>query len=108
MTMFEDRRRMLEDKYILDFERSFKTRRRRDRMLGEWAAASMRKQDVKAYADEVVAIGSRSPLDETLVHKIVSDFRQASQAVDEDLIREKMHQLMYEAAEALEQEKAAS
>jgi hypothetical protein len=102
MTNLEDRRRALEDKYILDFERSFKVRTRRNRLLAEWVAGIIGRNDVEAYVSEVLDTGLASPGDASLIQKIVADLRAAGQAVDEEFLREKMHELMYVAAEAIE------
>ncbi|MBB4229837.1 ATPase inhibitor subunit zeta [Rhizobium mongolense] len=106
MTSLDDRRRALEDKYILDFERSLKVRARRNRLLAEWVAAAIGRNDVDAYVNEVVAIAIASPEDANLLQKILADFSAAGQVADEALLREKMHDLMYMAAEALESEDA--
>jgi hypothetical protein len=106
MTSLDDRRRALEDKYILDFERSLKVRARRNRLLAEWVAAAIGRNDVDAYVNEVVATAIASPEDSILLQKIRADFSAAGRAADEALLREKMHDLMYIAAEAMESEDA--
>ncbi|MFA1623993.1 ATPase inhibitor subunit zeta [Rhizobium mongolense] len=106
MTSLDDRRRALEDKYILDFERSLKVRARRNRLLAEWVAAAIGRNDVDAYVNEVVATAIASPEDSNLLQKIRADFSAAGRAADEALLREKMHDLMYMAAEAMEREDA--
>ncbi|AJD45188.1 DUF1476 domain-containing protein [Rhizobium sp. SEMIA 4085] len=106
MTSLDDRRRALEDKYILDFERSLKVRARRNRLLAEWVAAAIGRNDVDAYVNEVVATAITSPGDANLLQKIRADFSAAGRAADEALLREKMHDLMYLAAEAMEREDA--
>ncbi|WP_087004429.1 ATPase inhibitor subunit zeta [Rhizobium sullae] len=55
MTSLDVRRRALEDKYILDLERSLKVQARRNRLLAEWVAAAIGQNDLEAYVDEVVA-----------------------------------------------------
>jgi hypothetical protein len=103
MTMFEERRRALEDKYILDFERSFKVRARRNRLMAEWAAKQIGRNDVEAYVNEIEAAGLESG-DTSLMHKLVSDFNESGRPADEVVLREKLHELMYDAAEAMESE----
>jgi hypothetical protein len=49
-----------------------------------------------------VDAGLASPADTGLLQKIATDFRAAGQAADEEFHREKMHELMYVAAEAME------
>ncbi|APO78843.1 hypothetical protein AM571_PC01108 (plasmid) [Rhizobium etli 8C-3] len=106
MTSLDDRRRALEETYILDFERSLKVRARRNRLLAEWVAAEIGRNDVDAYVNEVMTIAIASPEDTGLIQKIRADFSAAGRVADEALIREKMHELMYTAAEALESEQA--
>lgn len=103
MTMFEERRRALEDKYILDFERSFKVRARRNRLMAEWAAKQIGRNDVEAYVIELEAAGLEAG-DTSLVQKLIGDFNGAGHAADEAMLREKLHELMYDAAEAMESE----
>lgn len=104
MTSLDDRRRALEDKYILDFERSLKVRARRNRLLAEWVAAAIGRNDVDAYVNEVVATAIASPEDANLLQKIRADFSAAGKSADDAVLREKMHDLMYIAAEAMESE----
>jgi hypothetical protein len=107
MTILEERRRALEDKYILDVERSFKTRGRRNHMLAEWVAVTLGRKDVEAYVNEIEAFSIRSPRDDDLLQKIIRDFGASGLTADEAAIREKMHDLLFDAAEALEREDAA-
>ena len=41
MTMFDDRERAYEKKFMLDEEVKFKLEARRDRLLGQWAAGQL-------------------------------------------------------------------
>jgi hypothetical protein len=106
MTLLEERRRALEDKYILDVERSFRTRSRRNHMLAEWVALTLGKKDVESYINEIEAFSVRSPRDDDLLQKIIRDFAACGVTADETTLREKMHDLLFDAAEALDKEDA--
>lgn len=106
MTAFDDRRKAFEGQYTLGFERLFKVQARRDRLLAQWVAALIGRTDVEAYVQEVVDAGLAAPGDEDVLTKILADFAMAGRDVDKAVVREKMHELMYEAAEQMERESA--
>lgn len=107
MAILEERRRALEDKYILDFERSFKTRARRNQMFARWVATLLGKADADAYVDEVAALSVRSPDDDSLISKTMHDLQSAGRPADERQIREKLHEMMFSAADSLDREDTA-
>ncbi|NLS08305.1 DUF1476 domain-containing protein [Rhizobium sp. P32RR-XVIII] len=104
MTSLDERRRALEDGYILDRERSFKVAARRDRLLAKWAAPLVARADVEDYVIEVLEAGLATPGDENVLNKILGDFVAAGRDTDEAVVREKMRELMYQAAEQMERE----
>ena len=68
MTNFDDREKAFEAKYALDEEMAFRILARRNRLLGQWAAAKMglTPEETDAYAKAVVQAELRkdSPADD--------------------------------------------
>lgn len=105
MTALTEREKALEEKYILDFERAFKVRDRRNRILAKWVAQVIGRVDTATYVEEVVTAGHAEPGDEDVLLKVLGDLRAASVPVDDAAVREKMRTLLFVAAEQLEAEK---
>ena len=92
MTTFDDRERAQEAKFAYDAELNFKAEARRNRLLGEWAAALLGKtgDDARAYAMTVLTSDFEEPGDEDVYRKLAADL--AGKA-DEATIRAKMVEL---------------
>lgn len=92
MTTFDDRERAYENKFAHDAELNFKAEARRNRLIGEWAAALLGKSgdDARAYALTVVTSDFDEPGDEDVYRKLASDL---TDRVDEETIRTKMVEL---------------
>ena len=92
MTTFDDRERAQEAKFAHDAELNFKAEARRNRLLGEWAAALLGKtgDDARAYAMTVLTSDFEEPGDEDVYRKLAADL--AGKA-DEATIRAKMVEL---------------
>lgn len=104
MTVSSDREKGLEDKYILDFQRSLKVRERRDHLVAAWAARAIGRSDLGAYVEEVVAAGRAEPGDDDVLCKVLRDLNAANVPASEEMLREKMRALLFLAAEQLEAE----
>lgn len=89
MTTFDDRERAYEAKFAHDAEMNFKAEARRNRLLGEWAAALLGKSgdDARSYALTVVTSDFDEPGDEDVYRKLSADL--AGKA-DETTIRTQM------------------
>lgn len=105
MTTFDDRKDAFEKKFAHDAELKFKAESRRNRLLGLWAAEKLGKSgdDATAYAKEVIAADFEEAGDEDVVRKVTKDL--AGKGVAEQVIREKMLELL---GVAVEQIKAGS
>ena len=92
MTTFDDRERAQEAKFAYDAELNFLAEARRNRLLGEWAAALLGKtgDDARAYAMTVLTSDFEEPGDEDVYRKLAADL--AGKA-DEATIRAKMVEL---------------
>ena len=103
MNTFNDRENAFENKFAHDAEMQFKADARRNKLLGLWAAALMRKseQDAAKYAFEVVKSDFEEAGDEDVYRKVASDLGTLA---DEAMIRGKMLELMAEAKAQLMEE----
>lgn len=107
MTTFDDREQGFEKKFALDQEQEFKAGARRNRLLGEWAAALMGLQGdrVAEYSRAVVKSDFELPGDEDVLRKVFEDLKGSGVQVTEGDVRMKMAELL---AQAREQVKAGS
>jgi len=89
MTSFQDRERAFEAKFAHDEEMQFRITARRNRLLGEWAAAKMGLDaaETDAYAKAVVQADFEEAGDEDVVRKLVGDLTSAGVDIDEAAIR---------------------
>ena len=89
MTTFDDRERAFETKFARDEEMQFRLIARRNRLLGQWAAAKLNltPEETDAYAKAVVQADFEESGDEDVVRKIVGDLTAAGVAVDEAAVR---------------------
>jgi hypothetical protein len=101
MGTIDEREEALEKEYVMKRERSFHIQARRDRMLARWAAELIGRNDFDAYFDEVISTGLLESGDENVFRKIFSDLQYADVAIDAQTVREKMKQLLLEAATSL-------
>ncbi|WP_082928966.1 ATPase inhibitor subunit zeta [Rhizobium aegyptiacum] len=103
MGIIDEREEALEKEYIMKLERSFHIRARRDRMLARWAAELIGRNDFDVYFDEVISAGLLASGDEKVFKKVLSDLQYADLAINAQTVREKMEQLLLEAARSLDE-----
>jgi hypothetical protein len=96
MSGFDDRKRGEEARFAHDAELRFKAEARRNKLLGLWAAEQMGLSDEHArdYAASVVAADFEEAGDEDVFRKISADIKAKGASVSDDMIREKMAQLV--------------
>lgn len=101
MTMFDDREKAFEAKYRMDEEQTFKVTVRRDRLLGQWAAArlGLKADEAEAYAKSVVEADMAEPGDEDVIRKVMKDFADRKAELSEAELRSQLQRLMGEARE---------
>lgn len=89
MTSFQDRERAFEAKFAHDEEMQFRITARRNRLLGEWAAAKMGLDaaETDAYAKAVVQADFEEAGDEDVIRKLVGDLTSAGVDMDEGVVR---------------------
>lgn len=96
MSGFDDRQRGEEAKFAHDSELRFKAEARRNKLLGLWAAEHMglSEEHAKEYAAEVVASDFQEAGDEDVFRKISTDIKAKGASVSDDMIRQKMAELV--------------
>lgn len=96
MSGFDDRRKGQEGKFAHDAELRFKAEARRNKLLGLWAAEHMGLSDehAKEYAAEVVAADFEEAGDEDVFRKISADLKAKGASVSDEMIRNKMVELV--------------
>jgi hypothetical protein len=89
MTMFDDRERAQEAKFVHDEEMMFKVHARRNRLLGHWAAEQMGLDAAEAedYAKVIVDADFEAAGDEDVIRKLLGDFVSAGLEIGDAEIR---------------------
>ncbi len=96
MTGFDDRERGYEAKFVHDADLRFRSVARRNRLLGEWAAALLGKtgDELGDYASSVVRCDVGGPGDENVFRKLAADLEGQT---DQATIRAKIAEFSAEA-----------
>jgi hypothetical protein len=103
MTSFEDRERAEEAKYAHDQDMQFRIQARRNRLLGEWAAARMNlsQAETDAYAKAVVQADFEEAGDEDVIRKLLGDLTSAGVETSDAEVRAALEEKSVEARRAL-------
>ena len=96
MTSFDDRHKGFESKFAHDEEMNFKAIARRNKLLGQWAAAKLGKtgDDAAQYARDTVEADFEREGTEDVVEKVLGDFEKAGLAISAAEIRAEMERLL--------------
>lgn len=99
MTTFDDRERAFETKFARDQEMQFKIIARRNRLLGQWAAAKMKltPEETDAYAKAVVQADFEEAGDEDVIRKVLGDLTSAGVDIDDAAVRQALEEQTVEA-----------
>ncbi len=92
MSEFKKREQAAEGEYVLNEQQEFRVSARRNKLLGQWAAAHLRKSDADAdaYVKEVIRSDMEEPGSEDVFRKIKQDFISAGREVPDSELRERM------------------
>ena len=103
MTGFDERGKSHERKFQQDQELAFKTRARRNRLLGLWAAERMglAGEAAEHYARDVLAADLEKPGVDDVIAKIAADFAKHGVALGEARIRAELDRCAAEAKKQL-------
>jgi hypothetical protein len=106
MTTFDERERSFEKKFAMDQELRFKAEARRNKLLGEWAAAKLGLD--AAATDEYVKAVRKADLaekgDEDVFRKIRADFDAKQVKVGDDELRKAIHDFLASAVAQIQGE----
>jgi hypothetical protein len=103
MTSFDDRERAFETKFARDEEMAFRITARRNRLVGQWAAAKMglTPEETDAYAKAVVQADFEESGDEDVIRKLVGDLAAADTDIGETEVRRALEEAMVDARRQL-------
>ena len=103
MTSFDDRERAFETKFARDEEMQFRVTARRNRLVGQWAAAKMglTPEETDAYAKAVVQADFEEAGDDDVIRKLVGDLTAAAIETDEAAVRRALEEATIEARRQL-------
>ncbi|MFS8116109.1 ATPase inhibitor subunit zeta [Rhizobium jaguaris] len=99
MSILEKREEAAEKEYVINLERTFRVRARRDKLLSRWAADLIGRQDVDAYFGEVITASLAEAGDEGEFRKIWGDLQSVGASIDEAGLRETMRKFSRDATE---------
>jgi hypothetical protein len=104
MTTFDEREHAYEAKFAHDAELRFRAKARRDKAIGVWASAQLGLSGAAAedYAKEILRSDLNQPDDESLIQKLLGDFRAKGVALEEPALKKKLVALMAEAVADIE------
>jgi hypothetical protein len=107
MTTFDEREKSFEKKFALDEELKFKSEQRRNKLLGEWAAARL--GITGTAVDEYVRALRKADLttkgDQDVFQKIRTDFDAKGVAVSDADLRRAMSDFLAQAVKQIEGER---
>ena len=106
MTSFSDREKSFEKKFAMDEELKFKAESRRNRLLGQWAAAKLGLSG--AALDDYVKAVRKADLaqkgDDDVFQKIKKDLKDKGVSVADSELRKAMDDFLASAVQQLQEE----
>src|SRR5215470_64207 len=104
---FDERRKAQEEKWAHDEDLKFKVHARRDKLLGEWAAAEMgmKGPQMHVYAQSIVETDLSKAGGEDILKKLRADFQAKNVTHSDHMIRRQMDALLKIAQEQVMSEK---
>jgi hypothetical protein len=106
MTSFKDREKSFEKKFVMDEELKFKAESRRNRLLGQWAAAKLGLSgaEVDDYIKAVRKADLAQKGDEDVFQKIKKDLADKGLSVPDGEVRKVMDDFLADAARQIQAE----
>jgi len=106
MTTFDDRERSFEKKFAMDQELKFKAEARRNRLIGQWAAAKLglSGSEVDDYVKAVRKADLLEKGDQDVIRKIRQDFAQKGVNVSDQELNRVMAEFLATAVASIEAE----
>ena len=103
MTSFDDREAAFENKFAHEQDMAFRIIARRNKLVGQWAAARMglTEAETDSYAKSVVQADFEEAGDEDVIRKLLGDLIAAGVDTSDEDVRAAMGDLMVEARRQL-------
>ena len=103
MSTFDDRERAFETKYARDEDMAFRITARRNKLLGQWAAALMQltPEETDAYAKSVIQADFEEAGDDDVLRKLLGDLTAAGVDTSDAAIRQALADKTVEARRQL-------
>ncbi len=103
MTTFDDREKAFEAKFARDEDMAFRVTARRNKLVGQWAAAQMKltPEETDAYAKAVVQADFEEAGDEDVIRKVLGDLLAAGIEADDATVRRALDEQTVEARRQL-------
>jgi hypothetical protein len=107
MTTFDDREKSHEKKFALDEELKFRGEQRRNKLIGEWAAAKLGLSGdaIQEYVKSVRKADLASKGDEDVFQKLRKDFTDKAVAVPDAELRKALADFLVKAVDQIEAER---
>ena len=107
MTTFDDRENAFESKFAHDEDMAFRVTARRNKLVGQWAAAKMglTAEETDSYAKSVVQADFEEAGDEDVIRKLLGDLTAAGIDTSDDEVRQALSEKMVEARRQLMESK---
>jgi hypothetical protein len=107
MTTFDNRENAFENKFAHDEEMAFRVTARRNKLVGQWAAARMglTPEETDAYAKGVVQADFEEAGDEDVIRKLMGDLTAAGVETSDEEIRQALSDQSVEARRQLMESK---
>lgn len=104
MTSFNDRENAFENRFAHDAEKEFRVTARRNKLIGQWAAArlGLTSAESEAYARSVVQADFEEAGDEDVIRKLIGDLLKGGVDTSDIEIRETLAKKAEEARDQIE------
>ena len=101
MNTFDDRKKAFETKFVQDADLQFRLKAKRNKLIGEWAAERLKKDNKEDYIKEVRESDLEKPGDEDIIEKILEDFKKAEYSLSREELLLKFSEFENKAKEDL-------
>ncbi len=101
MNTFDERKKAFEAKFTQDAELQFKLKAKRNKLIGEWAAETLNKDNKEKYIKEVRESDLEEPGDEDIIRKVLDDFKNSGHLIEREELLLKFREFEKKAKEDL-------
>tara|TARA_X000000368_G_C22897010_1_gene652323 strand:- start:279 stop:599 length:321 start_codon:yes stop_codon:yes gene_type:complete len=101
MNTFDERKKAFETKFVQDADLQFRLKAKRNKLIGEWAAEKLNKDNKDDYIKEVRESDLEKPGDEDIIEKVLEDFKKAEYSLSREELLLKFSEFENKAKEDL-------